>query len=99
MMNQQYFNQKKRRQINGPSAAVIRYDESGDGSPTIVAQGKGLLASKIMELAKQHNIQMQEDEGLVKNLLDIDLGDNVPPQLYSVIAEVLLLIEEMEKNY
>jgi flagellar biosynthesis protein len=99
MNAQHYFNQKNRRQMNGPSAAVIRYDESGDGSPTIVAQGKGLLASKIMELAKQHNIQLQEDEGLVQNLLDIDLGDNVPPQLYSVIAEILLLIEEMEKNY
>lgn len=52
-----------------------------------------------MELAKQHNIQMQEDEGLVQHLLDIDLGENVPPQLYSVIAEILLLIEEMEKKY
>ncbi len=42
---------------------------------------------------------MQEDPGLLENLLDMDLGDNVPPQLYSVIAEILLLIEEMEKKY
>lgn len=99
MITQQYINQKNRRKINGPSAAVIRYDESKDGSPTVIAQGKGLLATKIMELAKQHNIQMQEDEGLVQHLLDIDLGENVPPQLYSVIAEILLLIEEMERKY
>jgi flagellar biosynthesis protein len=91
-----YYNQIKRRQLNGPSAAVIRYDESEKDGPSVVAQGTGLLATQIIELAKQHNIQMQEDEGLVQNLLDIDLGDNVPPQLYSVIAEILLLIEEME---
>lgn len=91
-----YYNQINRRQINGPSAAVIRYDESEEGAPSVVAQGTGLLATQIIELAKQHNIQMQEDESLVQNLLDIDLGDNVPPQLYSVIAEILLLIEEME---
>lgn len=99
MSAQHYYNQKNRRAINGPSAAVIRYDESQGGSPTLVAQGKGLLALKIMELAKQNNIQMQEDEGLIQHLLDIDLGENVPPQLYSVIAEILLLIEEMEKKH
>ncbi len=91
-----YYNQIKRRQTNGPSAAVIRYDESENGTPSVVAQGTGLMAKHIIELAKQHNIQMQEDESLVQNLLDIDLGENVPPQLYSVIAEILLLIEEME---
>ncbi|RLQ96797.1 EscU/YscU/HrcU family type III secretion system export apparatus switch protein [Falsibacillus albus] len=98
-MMPQYFNQKNKRALNGPSAAVVRYDESEGGSPSVVAQGSGALAARIIELAKQHNIQMQEDAGLVKHLLDIDLGDNIPPQLYSVIAEILLLIEEMEKSY
>jgi flagellar biosynthesis protein len=93
-----YYNGIKRRQINGPSAAVIRYDESSDGTPTVVAQGSGSVAAQIIELAKKHNIQMQEDETLVQNLLDIDLGDNVPPQLYAVIAEILILIEEMNSN-
>jgi flagellar biosynthesis protein len=93
-----YYNQVKRRQLNGPTAAVIRYDEGENGSPSVVAQGKGALAAKILELAKQHDVHIQEDEGLVQHLLDIDLGENVPPQLYSVIAEVLILIEEMERN-
>ncbi|WNS75094.1 EscU/YscU/HrcU family type III secretion system export apparatus switch protein [Bacillus sp. DTU_2020_1000418_1_SI_GHA_SEK_038] len=98
-MNRQYFNQKNRKQINGPSAAVIRFDEQTGSSPTVVAQGRGQLASKIIELAKKHNVQMEEDAVLVQNLLDIDLGDNIPPQLYSVMAEILLMIEEMEKRY
>ncbi|PDM39217.1 MULTISPECIES: EscU/YscU/HrcU family type III secretion system export apparatus switch protein [unclassified Geobacillus] len=98
-MIQKYFNQKKRSQINGPTAAVIRYDEETGKSPTVVAQGTGYVAQKIIELAKQHNVHIQEDPLLVQNLLNLDLGDSIPPQLYAVIAEILILIEEIEKNY
>ncbi|MFO1444410.1 EscU/YscU/HrcU family type III secretion system export apparatus switch protein [Bacillus sp. Bva_UNVM-123] len=94
-----FYNQKKRREINGPSAAVIKYDEETGKSPIVVAQGKGQVAQQIIALARQNNIHMQEDSSLVANLLDMDLGDNIPPQLYSVMAEILVLIEEMEKNY
>ena len=92
------FNLKKRREINGPSAAVIKYDGEA-GAPRIVAQGKGQVANQIIELAQKNNIHLQEDSSLVANLLDMDLGDNIPPQLYQVMAEILVLIEEMEKNY
>lgn len=94
-----YYNQKARRLKNGPSAAVLRYDEAEGGAPQVVAQGSGAVANKIIELAKQHGVQMQEDPSLVGHLLDIDLGSNVPPQLYSVIAEILLLLEEMNRKY
>ncbi|ALA70080.1 EscU/YscU/HrcU family type III secretion system export apparatus switch protein [Geobacillus sp. ZGt-1] len=97
-MMAQYFNQKKRKQMTGPTAAVIRYDESSGQSPTVVAQGSGHVAQKIIELAKQHHIPIQEDPLLVQNLLQLDLGDRIPPQLYAVIAEILILIEEIEKN-
>jgi flagellar biosynthesis protein len=99
MMVSKVFNQKKRREVNGPTAAVIRYDEESGNGPTVVAQGKGHVANKIIELAKQNNIHVQEDSALVENLLDMDLGDNIPPQLYAVMAEILLLIETMEKDY
>lgn len=94
-----FYNQKRRKEINGPSAAVIKYDEDAGKSPVVVAQGKGQVAQQIIDLAKKNNIHMQEDSSLVSNLLDMDIGDNIPPQLYSVMAEILLLIEEMEKNY
>ena len=94
-----YYNQKRRKEINGPQAAVIKYDEEAGKAPIVVAQGKGIVAQQIIELAKENDIQIQEDSTLVANLLDMDLGDNIPPQLYSVMAEILLLIEEMEKKY
>ncbi|WP_227394298.1 EscU/YscU/HrcU family type III secretion system export apparatus switch protein [Jeotgalibacillus aurantiacus] len=97
-MRPHYFNPAAKRKINGPSAAVIRYDEK-EGSPQVVAQGSGALAERILALAKEHNIHLEEDNSLLSDLLDIDLGDTIPPQLYSVIAEILILIEEMEKQY
>jgi len=93
-----YYNQKNRFAQNGPIAAVLKYEDK-NGVPTVVAQGRGTVAKQIMELAQKNNIHMQEDSSLVANLLDMDLGDSIPPQLYTVIAEILLLIEEMEKNY
>ncbi|MCM3574107.1 EscU/YscU/HrcU family type III secretion system export apparatus switch protein [Mesobacillus subterraneus] len=98
-MNNLYFNQKNRRQLNGPSAAVIKYDDNTGKSPTVVAQGNGAVAQQIIELAKKNNVHLQEDSSLLQNLLDIDLGDSVPPQLYGVIAEIFILLEELEKNY
>ncbi|MBS8265785.1 flagellar biosynthesis protein FlhS [Mesobacillus boroniphilus] len=98
-MNNLYFNQINRRVANGPSAAVIKYDEEQGKSPTVVAQGTGAVAEKIIEMAKKNNVHLQEDSSLLQDLLDIDLGDSVPPQLYGVVAEIFILLEELEKNY
>lgn len=96
-MNNYFFNAKKRKEINGPSAAVIKY-ENGK-VPTVVAQGSGYVAKKIIETAKQNHIHLQEDSALIENLLQIDLGDSVPPQLYEVIAEIFVLLEKIESDY
>lgn len=98
-MNNQYFNTKNRNQMNGPSAAVIKYDKEQGKVPTVVAQGTGYVAQKIIEAAKENNIHLQEDSTLLGNLLQIDLGESVPPQLYEVIAEVFLLLEKIDENY
>jgi flagellar biosynthesis protein len=92
-MTNQYFNMRKRKVMNGPSAAVLKYDND---APKVVAHGTGLVAKKIIEAAKQNNIQLQEDSTLIENLLQVDLGDSVPPQLYEVIAEVFILLEKID---
>lgn len=98
-MTKHYFNTKNRKQVNGPSAAVIKYDKEQGGIPTIVAHGTGHVAERIIEAAKKSNIHLQEDSTLIQNLLQIDLGDSVPPQLYEVIAEVFILLEKMDESY
>lgn len=90
------INSVKKRQKSSSAAAALHYDEKGDGVPKVVASGRGDIAAKIIQMAKERNIPIEEDIGLVAELIDMDLGENVPPQLYSVIAEILLLIERME---
>lgn len=96
-MNYQFVNQLNRKKTNGVSATVIKYEEGVTAAPKVVATGTGHVANKIIEMAKENDIPMQEDPSLIQNLLDLDLGENIPPQLYSVIAEILLLIQEMER--
>jgi flagellar biosynthesis protein len=98
-MNNQYFNTKNRKQMNGPSAAVIKYDKDQGQVPTVVAQGTGYVAQKIIETAKENGVILQEDSTLLGNLLQIDLGESVPPQLYGVIAEILVLLEKIDEVY
>ena len=88
----------KKRAIQDQSVAIIRYNEGFDQAPMIVAQAKGNLAHKIIQMAKEQNIPLQEDSQLIGNLLDMDLGDSIPPQLYSVMAEIFLMIEEITNN-
>lgn len=92
-MIHKHFNQKQKRELE-PSqrAAVIRYDKDKDKAPVVVAQGKGETAKKIIAMAKESEIPLQEDHLLLDNLLDLDLGNQIPPQLYQVVAEVLLLV-------
>lgn len=87
-----HFQSPKKKAGSSTRAAVIRYDKDNGKTPTIVAQGRGAVAEKIIAKAKEHDIPMQEDALLLDNLLQLDLGSNVPPQLYQVVAEVLLLV-------
>jgi len=93
------YNFKKKKDTQGESAIAIQYNDSESGLPEVRAHGKGLIAEKIMELAKDNGIPLQENPSLVANLIDLDLGESVPPQLYSVIAEILILMEELEKSF
>jgi flagellar biosynthesis protein len=73
-------------------AAAIKYDpESGDKAPKLVAKGTGVVAEKIIQRAEEHGIHIKEDEDLVEALSTLDLLDEIPEDLYKVVA--LLLAE------
>ncbi|CEH30577.1 MULTISPECIES: EscU/YscU/HrcU family type III secretion system export apparatus switch protein [Aneurinibacillus] len=90
-MIHKHFRQSDRKK-EPTRAAVIRYDKEKDNAPVVVAQGRGDVARKIIEKAKESNIALQEDAFLLDNLFSLDLGNQVPPQLYQVVAEILLLV-------
>lgn len=79
-------------------AAALSYDRKKDVAPKVTASGKGHVAEKIIELAKEHGIPLQEDRSLVEVLVKLDLGDTIPYELYRAVAEVLAFIYKMEKR-
>lgn len=73
-------------------AVALRYDKSRDTAPKIVAKGTGELAAKIIALAKEYGIPLQEDADLVEILARLDLNVDIPPETYLVVAEILAFI-------
>ena len=79
-------------------AAAIKY-EVGEDAPKVIAKGAGYVADKILEKAKLADIPVYQDEKLVESLTKVELGDNIPPELYEVVAEVLLFVDDLDQLY
>jgi flagellar biosynthesis protein len=71
-------------------AVALHYDKSG--APRVVAKGRGTIGQKIIEVAKAHDIPIEENEVLAGALSNIELGDEIPAELYKAVAEVLIFV-------
>lgn len=69
------------------TAVALKYE--GDGAPRVTATGKGKIAEKILEIARENDIPLHEDRDLVTLLSRLDLGDEIPVDLYVAVAQVL----------
>jgi flagellar biosynthesis protein len=69
--------------------AALRYEPDSENAPRMVAHGRGHAAQRIMEMAEQHDLPVRRDPTLVSILGALDVGAEIPPELYGVIAEVL----------
>ncbi len=79
-------------------AIAIKYDKEKDTAPRVVAKGMRLKAEKIREIAKQYNIPVMKNVNLANALYRIDVGQEIPEELYDAVAEVLNLIYELQKE-
>jgi flagellar biosynthetic protein FlhB/flagellar biosynthesis protein len=70
-------------------AVAIKYRKDEDKAPRVVAKGMNLRAEKIKEIAKQHNIPMMKNIALAHALNKVDVGEEIPEDLYDAVAEVL----------
>ena len=77
-------------------AIALEYDP-GDMAPKVVASGKGALAGKIIEKAQEADVPLHQDSKLANTLSKLEIGDYIPPELYEVVAEILVFVDEMEK--
>ena len=79
------------------TAVALAY-QSGDNAPRLVAKGRGLIAQAIIERAKEHGVFVHESEDLVGLLMQVELDENIPPQLYLAVAELLAWLYRLEKG-
>lgn len=78
-------------------AVALAYQE-GSGSPRVVAKGQGQIAQRIIEKAKEAGVFVHESPELVSLLMQVDLDQHIPPQLYRAIAELLAFIYLLEQG-
>jgi flagellar biosynthesis protein len=76
----------------------MKYDVAQDRAPRIVAKGKGAVAERIMELARQSGVPVHEDPELIEALAKLDVQQEIPAELYQVMAEVLTFIYRANKK-
>ncbi|NWL86371.1 MULTISPECIES: EscU/YscU/HrcU family type III secretion system export apparatus switch protein [unclassified Paenibacillus] len=79
-------------------AVALKYEPSKGDAPIVAAKGRGLLAERILETAKEHGIPVQEDPALVEVLSKLDLDQQIPPELYNLVAEILTFIYRSDKQ-
>lgn len=77
-------------------AVALTYDPS-NSAPQVVASGQGAIAERIIEKAKEADVATYKDEGLADTLLKLEIGDMIPPELYGVVAEILVYVDRMDK--
>ena len=82
---------------NKPKTAVAIQYEPGEIAPVVVASGKGKVAERIIEAAKEADVPVHEDSKLADTLSSLEIGEMIPPELYEVVAEILVFVDRMEK--
>ena len=79
-------------------AAALRYARGKDASPRLMAKGKGAVADRILEIARRNGIPIREDRELVQVLASLDLYQEIPPELYKAVAEILVFLYSLNQG-
>lgn len=92
-----WFDRKNKEQEKKQKTAVAVAYEPGDVAPKILAAGKGEVAERIIEKAKENDVPFYQDNKLAETLSKLQIGDTIPPELYDVVAEILVFVDDMDK--
>lgn len=77
-------------------AIALEYNPAED-APRVIASGRGVLAEKIIQKAKESDVPIHRDDKLADTLFRLEIGEMIPPELYEVVAEVLIFVDAMDK--
>jgi len=84
---------------NRKAAAALQYRIDEDNAPRVIAAGQGIIAQRIIELAREHDVPIHEDAELAAILSRLDIGSEIPPELYQVIAEILSFVYSLDTRW
>lgn len=87
----------RKKKIN--EAAALRYSPEKNAAPEIVAVGKGVVAEKILEKAEESGVPVYKDEKLAHILNSLTIGDEIPEELYGIVAEILVFVSDIDRKY
>lgn len=94
-MNTYQGNGKEKPKVK--QAIALGYDPGQDDAPRIIATGRGAIAERIIAEAKDYDIPIHEDNKLADTLSRLQIGEMIPPELYEVVAEILVFVDAMDK--
>ncbi len=89
---------RNRQEKEHPLAVALGYDGGTMNAPQVIASGRGYVAEKIVEMAGEYSIPVKRDPVLAEALSQLDLGTEIPPELYQVVAEILAFIMETDRK-
>ncbi|NLJ72536.1 MAG: flagellar biosynthesis protein FlhB [Syntrophomonadaceae bacterium] len=79
-------------------AVALKYEPISDTAPVVVAKGKGLLADNIIKTAQANEVPIKEDNDLINYLMSLELYQEIPPELYPIVAEILAFIYRIDQS-
>jgi flagellar biosynthesis protein len=86
----------EKKETKVKQAIALEYNPDED-APKVVASGRGILAEKIIEKAKESDVPIHRDDKLADTLSRLEIGEMIPPELYEVVAEILVFVDSMDK--
>jgi flagellar biosynthesis protein len=94
----QYRNLQHQPNRSRNRAVALSYDAAKSPAPKVSASGQGHVAERIIELAKENGVPIRHDPDMVELLAQLDVGQIVPPELYTVVAEVLAFVYRLKEK-
>ncbi len=88
---------EKKKEDRTDKAVALSYKRGQDAAPKITAKGRGSIAEKILSIAKENNIPIKQDKALLNALYRLEINEEIPEELYRVVAEVLAFVYRMNR--
>lgn len=92
------MSQPEDKQPRPQRVVALRHSKQEDGAPGIVAKGRGEIGQRILEIAAKHNIPVREDADLLELLTVCEVGEEIPVELYSAVAQLLAYLYRINED-